>query len=311
MGAARERNETAAGSGWFDRVLLGCGALLLVLATVWLVNLIGSVAHTPVALPAATIGPEPAMEVGEAPEAPEAAQAGPILVDDAFGVTLPGRALRRVVQVLQWREVASVPLALGDEVVRELGEYQLLWSERLIDSSRFAQAQGHVNPPAPPYRSASMGPATLLQVDAQAEAGWQDVPAESVRLPDNLAAVFRSEGRWLVTAPEGDVPEAGDLRVRFEVLPVAVSSEASTAAVQAVEEAHEDVDFAGLALRWIARVAAFILALVGAGLVLHGAARLVPPERWLRRLSAVAVLALSAWAAVGVVLIAALLARLW
>ena len=304
MGAARERNESAAGSGWFDRVLLGCGSVLLVLATIWLVNLIGNATQVAAAPPAAMIEPEPTLVAGDVADTPDA---GPMLVDDAFGVTLPGRALRRIVQVLQWREVASVPLALGDEVVREAGDYQLLWSERLIDSSRFAQAQGHVNPPAPPYRSASKGPEALLQVDAQAEAGWQDVPAPSVRLPNNLAAVFRPQDRWLVTAPEGDVPEAGDLRVRFEVLPVAVSSEGSAAVTQVVEEPEED--YVGLALRWIARVAAFILALVGAGLILHSAARLSPPERWLGRLSMAAVLALSAWVALGAVLVAALLAR--
>ena len=308
MGAARERKQTATGSGWFDRALFGCGGLLLVLAMVWLVNLIGSATPVPAALPTATIGPEPATEAADATATPDA---GLTLVDDAFGVTLPGRALRRIVQVLQWREVASVPLALGDEVVSERGAYQLLWSERLIDSSRFAQAQGHVNPPAPPYRSASKGPEALLQVDAQAEAGWQDVPAESVPLPDNLAAVFRPEGRWLVTAPEGEMPEAGDLRVRFEVVPGVSASDAATTATPVVEQAQQDLDFVSFALRWIARVAAFILALVGAGLVLHGAARLSPPERWLGRLSVAAVLALSAWAAVGVVLIAALLARLW
>lgn len=302
MGAAHERKQKADGNGWFDRALIACGGLLLVLAAVWLVNLIGSA--TPV--PTATVEPEPAAETADATETPDP---GPTLVDDAFGVTLSGRALRRIVQVLQWREVASVPLALGDEVVSELGDYQLLWSERLIDSSRFAQAQGHVNPPAPPYRSASKGPEALLQVDAQAQAGWQDVPAESVPLPDNLAAVFRPEGRWLVTAPEGEVPEAGDLRVRFEVLPVVSASDGPTT-TSAIEQAQQEQDFVGLALRWIARVAAFILALVGAGLVLHGAARLSPPDRWLGRLSVAAVLALSAWAAVGVVLIAALLARL-
>lgn len=282
-----------------DWALAVLGAGLLALAMVWMVQLLGM----PGAVPAPVPLDLPALTTADS-EPP------PTLRDEAFGVVLPARALRRVVQMLQWREVASVPSIPGDEIVLHEGEYQLIWSERMIDSSRFAHAQGHANPPPPPYRSIGMGPAELLDVDAGAAAGWDEVPAAAVMLPDNLAAVFRAQGRWLVTTPEHELPQAGDLRVRFEAFTLDQAAASTVGTGRHQDDEKLDEDFVATALVWMARLAAFILALLGAGLMLQAGARLVPPRHRLAQLPGIAILALSAWAAVGAVFVAILGSRL-
>lgn len=286
----------SAASRWLDVALLAIGGILLVLAVCWFTGLVGTPASQP-SLAAPVV-------VEDRAEAP-VTEPDSVLLDEAFGVAMTGRALRRIVQILQWREVASVALAVGDEVVNDQGDYQLLWSERLIDSSRFTEPQRHVNPPAPPYRSWSVGPQSDTRIDSEATGAWRQVPTSHVRLPENLMAVFRAEGAWLVTTPEGDLPRAGDLRVRFELLPTSVAPAAEIGAE--VEMASPDP--VAEALAWIARAAAFIMAMVGAGLVLRGASGLAPTGSWLKRLPSIAVLSLSIWIAVAAALIAVVITR--
>ncbi|MCX7557348.1 TMEM43 family protein [Xanthomonadaceae bacterium JHOS43] len=281
----------------FDRILVAAGLLLLVGAIVWLTWLIrnGAEASMDSSVPAAMIEVSP---VGAQQHR---------LEDEDFGVVLKGRALRRIVQMLQWREVASMPLALDDEIVVDEGEYQMVWSERLMDSSRFALPERHINPPAPPYRSRSIGADKPAWGDPQ-QGGWQAVPAAQVQLPENLAAVFRSEGQWLVTAADGALPGIGDLRVRFEVLPAPET--APPASGMQTSKAPVSEDPLDQALRWIARAAAFVMAMLGAGLGLRGLSRLSSAGSALGSMRSGAMLAVAAWIAVAAVLLSVGIARL-
>lgn len=298
MSGHGHRPASSRASRRFDGVLAAFGLVLLVAALVWLVVLIGDGRAGVSSSPQTVL--QTAVPADIEPEA--------MLEDEDFGVALPGRALRRIVQMLQWREVASVPLAADDEVVVDQGEYQLIWSERMIDSSAFASAQGHVNPPAPPYRSRSLGAGAAAWNDADARA-WRAVSPGPVALPENLAAVFRADGEWLLTAAPGDLPAPGDLRVRFEVLPDSAAAQQSGLPDTPPAAAPASEDPLDTALRWIARVAALVMAMLGAGLALRGVSRLSRPESALGRLRSGALLAISAWIAVGVALLAALIVR--
>ncbi len=279
-----------------DVAMLALGLALLAAAVVWMVILVRSA-------PASAAGESAPAAVVEAPQ-----EAPPVLRDEAFGVSLEGLALRRVVQMLQWREGVGEPPDPGDEVVSEHEGYQRVWSERIIDSTRFGQPDGHANPPAPPYRSQSFGRVESIDAQTAAHTGWRAIPPARLDLPENLAAVFRAEAHWWITTPEGSLPEIGDLRVRFELLPA--PAPAAQAAVQAPARVTSDDDLVR-ALRWIARSAAFILALLGAGLALRAGVALARPGSILARLGGVALLAASAWTSVGAILAAMLIARLW
>lgn len=297
MNPRSSRQNGRSGAGL---LLLLFGLALLLVAVLWMARLVaqapqGAAVEPPVAPPVAAVAPSAAVE----------------LVDEAFGVRGQGLALRRVVQMLQWREVASVPLAPSDQIVVDHGDYQLLWAARPIDSSRYALADSHANPGSLPYRSRNFGDVPALAVDSAQTpvAGWVHVPPSGVVLPDNLQAVFRAEGEWFVSAPEGAAPEVGDLRVRFDLLPaIAAETSGSGHAPSAATAANEDPT--GVALVWIARISAFVLALVGAGFALRGAARRAAAGSRLARLSSAGLLAIAAWIAVAALLLAVALARL-
>lgn len=247
--------------------MLVVGLLMLLLALVWLSNLVQT--DTTTAL--LELAPDLHLELADSGRL--------VQRDEAFGIELPGRAMRRVVQMLQWREVASNPLAAGDEIVHDHGDYQLIWSSGVIDSSVFLQPEGHHNPPAPPYRSQSFGAAPTAIEQARGTALWQVVPLEELKLPENLVAVFRPGGGWLVSTARDAVPQSGDLRLRYEILPdfspelarTDADPDASLAAGGLIDES----------LNWIARAAAFIVAMLGAALALLGTSRRAAPgSRW-------------------------------
>jgi len=294
----RRPGSSRSGASAVDLILLALGLAMLLGALVWMVLLLRDApAHGPVATPpaaAAAVTTEPPPEL-------------PLLRDEAFGLALRGVAMRRVVQMLQWREGADTPAAAGEDVVFRDPGYQLVWSERTIDSAGFRAPAGHVNPPPPPYRSQSFGN-PLDGSPLAAQARWRILPPEGQSLPDNLEAVFRAEAGWWVSTPEGESPAVGDLRVRFELLALPDAPAAVDRPAQDTPAAP--VDAVAQALRWIARAAALLLAILGAGLALRAAAAFAGPDRALARMGAIAQLALAAWVGVVVVLMALLIARL-
>lgn len=247
--------------------MLAAGLLMLVLALVWLSDLMRTEAKTDLPM----LAPDVVLEL---------ADRGVLMQrDEAFGVALPGRALRRVVQMLQWREVASIPLAPDDQVVNDQVDYQLIWSSRVIDSSVFSRPEGHENPPAPPYRSQSFGALPTAMDSVRSAAHWRVVPVDELELPENLAAAFRPEGVWLLSTAEGDVPQPGDLRLRYEVLPEHAPELAGIGTDPDVSLSGDDL--LDESLNWIARAAAFIVATLGAALALLSASRRAAPgSRW-------------------------------
>ena len=283
-----------------DVRMFALGAILLAVAFVWMVALLRQ-APLPETVPD---DPTPAI-------APPPSAQTQRLHDEAFGVALDGLAMRRVVQMLQWRETDS-PLEPGSEVASKADGYQQVWSERIIDSSRFRHPEGHANPPAPPYRSQSF---TSMQEGADgaiAEGDWRIVPPARLNLPENLAAVFRAEGGWWISTPEGTLPAVGDLRVRFEVL--LPSPEAAISPPDAGRTSSEPAgtapDAVAQALRWMGRSAALLLAVLGAGLALRAGAAFARPGSMLARLNGAMLLAASAWVGVIAIVLAGLAARL-
>jgi hypothetical protein len=163
----------------------------------------------------------------------EASAAAPV-ADAEFGVQLPALALRRRVEMYQWRERREQreekQIGGGTRKITEY-RYEKDWDDEEIDSSRFEQRQGHDNPGALPYSSqtwraerVTLGGYVLGPDVAGEIGGWDEVPTASLVLPPNLAASFRPSGSWLVTSAEPARPDIGDVRVRFEIVPAGVVS---------------------------------------------------------------------------------------
>lgn len=138
------------------------------------------------------------------------------LADPVFGVRARGLALLRRVEMRQWQERRAADGSAS---------YAAVWSERPIDSSRFARAAEHANPRMP-FASAVFRPARLRlggyllpleAVDPLLDRA-EPLPATAEALPENLAASFVLREGVLHTAADPEQPAIGDLRIRFLVL---------------------------------------------------------------------------------------------
>jgi hypothetical protein len=157
------------------------------------------------------------------------ATAATALLDDTFGVEQQALALRRHVEMYQWREKKETreEKSVGgskQEITRYT--YEKRWSDELEDSTRFKEEAQHRNPGEMPYRDASWRADDIriggfrLGEDAASEiGGWRELAPADVALPPNLAASFRSAGEWFVSSETPAQPQIGDLRVRFEIVP--------------------------------------------------------------------------------------------
>lgn len=123
--------------------------------------------------------------------------------------------LLREVAMLQWHE----------DCAGERCSHRLDWSPGPIRSSGFREPQGHDNPVDMPFANARFEAGEVRLGAFGIDAGdWMagieavDFPVRIAQLPPNLAATFRECAGALCTGDEA-APAAGDLRVRYRVVP--------------------------------------------------------------------------------------------
>lgn len=136
--------------------------------------------------------------------------------DTDLGIEAPGAlVLVREVAMLQWQEHCQ-----GNRC-----SHRLDWSSAPVRSDAFREPQGHANPGGLPFadarfaaRDVRMG-AFGFDADGLFDDGAAvDFPVRLAQLPPNLAATFRECAGALCTGDEA-APAAGDLRVRYRVVP--------------------------------------------------------------------------------------------
>ncbi|HEY6544156.1 MAG TPA: TMEM43 family protein [Dokdonella sp.] len=136
--------------------------------------------------------------------------------DTELGIeTRDAIALIREVEMLQWREdCSSDPCG-----------YRLEWSAEPVRSETFRELEGHANPASMPFTTARFAAREVklgaFRVDAALAAagiGEASYPVRSEMLPPNLAASLRECDGALCTGDAAE-PAAGDLRVRYRVVP--------------------------------------------------------------------------------------------
>lgn len=143
---------------------------------------------------------------------------GPV-ADPLFPLTTDALRLDRVVEMYQWREFSQ---GTGDN---RTDNYEAVWAEGRIPSERFRDRMRHTNPPAPGIASARLYPDEVaLGAYAVAPALLDRLPAsEPVAAPGREVfvegRVLRGEGSAFLTG-SATRPEIGDVRVRFNAVPV-------------------------------------------------------------------------------------------
>lgn len=157
--------------------------------------------------------------------APEPVQLG------AFGISVDGLAVEQIVEMYQWDEdvdrETKKKLGGKKETVKTY-TYEQVWSDDLIDSSKFHE-EGHRNPTSMPWQSGeqvaevvTVGAFTLDDTLKGMLSGSEEVPATEAVLatfneknPGRQAVVH--QGALYVGDPS--TPTIGDVRIRFAQTP--------------------------------------------------------------------------------------------
>lgn len=217
-------------------------------------------------------------------------------LDPDFNQVAEGLGLQRKVEMYQWRErkeTREETSTGGSKTTRTVYRYERSWNDELIDSRRFAQPEGHENPPSMPFGSAEwragevrLGALTLAPAVVDEIDGWRPMAVQPERLPANLAASFAVDDGRLTTV-RGE-PQVGDLRIAFSRLPEGPLSvvarlagselrpdlreQGSLLLVERGEHSAEALFDAAerrnAGVGWALRVAGFVAMWVGFGLVL-------------------------------------------
>lgn len=157
------------------------------------------------------------------------------LTDEIFAVTYQGIKLKRTVEMYQWEEKKDSSTETrtgGSTETTTTYSYKKIWSESLIDSSRFHDS-GYNNPSQMPYRTntfqannVTLGGYELSYSLIADINNYQSYPVselnESVKasLPSNTKVV----GTGYYIGEDSDNPALGDMRVSFEVVEPGVVS---------------------------------------------------------------------------------------
>jgi hypothetical protein len=233
----------------------------------------------------------------------EAAAEG-ALADDLLGVQVEGALkLRRVVEMYQWREREERETRRqtgGSEETITTYTYEQVWSNSVIDSSRFEKSAQYTNPGQMPFEDLErvaepirigafiLGEPLVAQLrDFEAHRLTADSisPAEAITSDDRPFQVHDGTA-YLAQAPTS--PSIGDLRIRYEVVsPHTASVIARQAgdrleryqtnagdALAMVKRGNHDADTmfaeaakANTVLTWILRGGGFFVMALGFGLI--------------------------------------------
>jgi len=157
------------------------------------------------------------------------AETAETLRDDAFGIEIPALKLRRTVEMLQWKEntESKTRTKLGGETETiTTYTYEKIWSDALIDSSRFELTDGHQNPTLKPLETLDIE-AREIRIGAYrlgpglvGKLNKFDELAPPAALPEGHIA----QGNVIFRSADPNAPQIGDLRITFKVaMPAEIS----------------------------------------------------------------------------------------
>ena len=226
------------------------------------------------------------------------AKSSETLSDPVYGVSATAIALKRKVEMYQWKESSKSEtknkLGGGTETVTTYN-YAKEWSESLQDSSKFKNRQGHSNPASLPQKSekwtagkVTLGAYTLTPSQAGQISGDEPVKAAVPLSNSDTSRPIREHGTGLYAGQNPEQPQVGDLRITFtqvgesDVTIVAKQLGNSFEPFRAKAGSTVDLQRKGIAsademfvaakesnavMTWILRAAGFILMAIGFGMI--------------------------------------------
>ncbi len=162
-------------------------------------------------------------------------EGSPAVSDQVLGVDVDGLALRRIVEMYQWKESSESrerkTLGGGSETTTEY-TYRMEWNDDRIDSSDFRLSEDHVNPTEWPVESATfeasdtrLGAFSLSASARSAVGRWRQLDAaQAARFPEQFEGFRLIADSRMYLGENPDKPRVGDVRIRYEYQPEEVFS---------------------------------------------------------------------------------------
>lgn len=216
--------------------------------------------------------------------------------DPEFGLAVEGLALRREVEMYQWKEHKKERKEKnlgGSETTITEYTYEKVWDDDRIDSGNFHQPEGHRNPGAFPVQSqrfdaadARLGDYRLNSGQIGSIGGWRRVDPQVVESDEWRAG----DGAELYRGDNPASPRVGDVRVRFEELPVSeitvIAEQAGSGfqpwkssngteidlledGAQSIATMFEHAHSSNSTLGWILRAVGFVAMWIGFGMLIN------------------------------------------
>ncbi len=219
--------------------------------------------------------------------------------DRKTGITAEGAVtLLRKVEMLQWKETSREVERTGSDGSKTkttVYDYEKVWSDTAIDSSKFKTASAPRNPPMPltgdrfPIAEAKLGAFRLSGNDVAALGEVSPVMLKDTGITGAANAIGGAKPVWLVnnqylSADDPDKPQIGDVRIGYErrdldrasavgkqagerLVPYAASNGREIFLIQSgtatAAEMFKDAIEGNIALTWVLRVLGLILMFVG------------------------------------------------
>ena len=225
------------------------------------------------------------------------------LADATFGISKNAIALKRDVEMYQWKEDVDSKTTKktgGKKETKKTYSYTKEWSSKAIDSAGFKTTEGHENPGSMLYDSenwrakkVTLGAFTLDNSLASSIGNWTDLNVtEDMLAKANLESqadkVKIQSGKFYFGADAG-APAIGDLRVSFKVVepgPVSVLAEQKGAnlvpdknsegysvselvtGTKTMAEMFEAQETGNMIMTWVLRFGGFALMFMGLSAIL-------------------------------------------
>ena len=224
------------------------------------------------------------------------------LRDPDFGVAANALRLERNAEMYQWQERSERKTEKklgGAEETTTTYSYSKTWSASLISSSGFHQQAGYENPGALPFTSAeqlarnvTVGAFNLPPTLTGKISNFESLPVSTaIPLPENAAGrkVWR-HGNGFYLGDDPNVPQIGDMRISFNVVPLTeisiVAQQRGTSlepyrskaggsiellevGTQNAAAMFKSAEQSSKQLTWLLRVGGFMLMLIGLNMMLR------------------------------------------
>ncbi len=175
-----------------------------------------------------------------------------MLSDEMFYISANGVKMARVVEMYQWQEERGKvkdDAATDADKDKKAFTHTKIWSQKPVDSSKFKQQQGHVNPPMELFSSeyiannVNVGGFVLTDPFIVQLNGYQDFPmtADTYAQINPDMVQYKLHGSEFYKGANPDVPDIGDVRVRYRIVkPGMVVSVIGMQNVDKIETYHTD-----------------------------------------------------------------------